>query len=54
MDDDIVTRLRKCQNEYSSNQIRWEAAEQIERLRKELDIYQTLYAEELERNELPR
>ena len=51
MSDDIVTRLRglacpECGLPSTHNQFN-EAADEIERLRKELGIYQDLYANEI-------
>ena len=47
MTDDIVTRLRDTAYE---TDVCWEAAAEIERLRKELEIYKDLYAWEARQN----
>ena len=50
MTDDIVTRLRKIVADPKpvfSQEVLSDAADEIERLRKELDIYKDLYAAEI-------
>ena len=61
MNESLVIRLR-IKSEFAKTSkfaelladLAGEAADEIERLNKELEIYKDLYAQELERNGLPR